>query len=219
MYIAERTLTIVQGLLKRYGPSSAKKVLWDKEFSTGHWDFIDNTPEDCIYPHLQKYSARGAILDLGCGPGNTANELEDNAYQAYVGVDISQVALDKGRRRSEATGRAHKNHFLLHDILSYEPSGLFNIILFRESLYHIPLTKLKDILDRYSRYLAVNGVVIIRLATFSGGKIRSRLRAMIEVIEKHYDILEQCQYGSVGPTVIVFRPRTPSKDTRKVLKT
>ena len=81
MYIVERTLTFVRGFLTSYGPSSIKKRLWDKDFSSGKWDFIDNTAGDCVYPYLEKYAQHGNILDLGCGPGNTANELASDAYR------------------------------------------------------------------------------------------------------------------------------------------
>jgi len=83
--------------LKSYGPSTLKKRLWDAEFEGGKWNFIDDTRGDCVYGYLEKYGRQGSILDLGCGQGNTANELVDSAYRTYVGVDISEAALEKGR--------------------------------------------------------------------------------------------------------------------------
>ena len=65
MYIVERTLTFVRGFLTSYGPTSIKKKMWDKDFSSGKWDFIDNTSGDCVYSHLEKYAQGGDILDLG----------------------------------------------------------------------------------------------------------------------------------------------------------
>ena len=67
----------------------------------------------------------GVAVDLGCGPGNTANELAGEAYGTYVGVDISEAALEKGRRRSEKNGRGSKNSFVQGDFIGYEPSGQF----------------------------------------------------------------------------------------------
>ena len=48
MPIARRTLDFMQSVLKVYGPSKIKKVLWDKEFSSTKWDFIDDTTGDCV---------------------------------------------------------------------------------------------------------------------------------------------------------------------------
>ena len=95
MLIVDRTLTFVRGFLMSYGPPGIKKRMWDKEFSGEKWNFIDNTLGDCVYPHLEKYAQGGDILDLGCGPGNTANELSADAYGSYIGVDISEAALAK----------------------------------------------------------------------------------------------------------------------------
>ena len=105
MYIVDRTLRLVRGFLLSYGPTSVKKIFWDKEFSGGKWNFIDDTAGDCVYAHLERHAAGGDILDLGCGPGNTANELSASAYRTYVGMDISEEALAKARRRTEANGR------------------------------------------------------------------------------------------------------------------
>jgi SAM-dependent methyltransferase len=208
MYIAQRTLTVMRGLLKRYGPSKIKMLLWDQEFSGSHWDFIDNTVGDCVYPHLEKHLKGGTILDLGCGPGNTANELAATAYRTYVGVDISEAALGKATRRTEKAGRAEKNRFVCGDFLSFVPTQQFDVILFRESMYHVPLGKVKTILDHYSKYLTDGGVFIVRMNTSDGkGSLKPRLTAAVGVMEAEFDVVEKCQYGEFGPTVIVFRPK------------
>lgn len=208
MYIAERSLTIMRGLLKRFGPSSTKKVLWDREFSTGHWDFIDNTTGDVIYSYLESFANQGSILDLGCGPGNTANELPEDAYENYVGVDISEVALQKGRIRSERSGRASKNRFELGDFLSYSPSQKFDVILFRESMYHVPISKVRSMLDKYSKYLTKDGVFIVRIviADSHSGQDKHRLKSMLDIIDNKFDVISRKQHGEKGPTVSVFRP-------------
>src|ERR1700690_1222456 len=111
MAIAERAKTIAVRAIMVYGPTSLKKWLWDKEFSGTKWDFIDNTKGDCVYTHLEKFARNGSILDLGCGPGNTANEVADATYASYVGVDISDAALAKAVRRTKECGREGKNTF------------------------------------------------------------------------------------------------------------
>lgn len=208
MYIAQRTLTVMRGLLKRYGPSRIKTILWDQEFSGAHWDFIDDTAGDCVYPHLERHLNNGSILDLGCGPGNTANELAANAYTTYIGVDISEAALAKATKRTIENGRADKNSFACSDFLSYRPTQQFNVILFRESMYHVPLGVVKTTLERFSKYLKDEGVLIVRMNTSDGkGGHKHRLTAAIGIMEADFDVVEKNQYGESGPTVIVFRPR------------
>jgi SAM-dependent methyltransferase len=199
--------TYVRGFLKRNGPAKLKMRLWDEEFSGDHWDFLDDTTNDCVYPHLQRHLKQGSILDLGCGPGNTANELAGDAYQTYIGIDISEAALAKARKRTIESGRIGKNFFVCSDFLSYQPTQKFDVILFRESMYHIPSRKVKTILSRFANYLTSDGVFIARINITDGrGNDKPRLAATFRVIESGSEIVEKCQYGASGPTVIVFRP-------------
>jgi SAM-dependent methyltransferase len=210
MYIARRALVFVEGLLASYAPSFVKKRLWDRDFSIGKWDFIDNTLGDCVYAHLEKYAQSGDILDLGCGPGNTANELASDSYRRYIGVDISEVALEKAWKRTQENRRADKNSFVRSDFLGYAPALEFDVILFRESLYHVPYGQVRSILDKYSKYLKKSGVFIVRLyaGDMQTGKIKYRVKRKLDLIKREFDIVESCQYEQPGtPTLLVFRPR------------
>ncbi len=209
MYIVQRTLTFARGFLLSYGPTKIKKALWDKEFSGDKWNFIDDTTGDCIYPHLEKHARSGDILDLGCGPGNTANELAEKAYTTYLGVDISESALAKGVKRTNENGRAEKNSFVCSDFLSYMPTRQFDVILFRESMYHIPYGSVMELLNKYSKYLKNSGVFIVRLyvGDFKTGKIKLRVRRKIDLIKRKFHVVETFQYDTPGsPMVVVFRP-------------
>jgi SAM-dependent methyltransferase len=216
MYIVDRTARFVRGFLLSYGPSNIKKRFWDKEYSEEKWAFAYNTVGDCVYAHLQGYTMDGSILDIGCGSGNTATEMADT-YRSYLGVDISEAALTKARRRSQECGRGEKNRFECGDFLTYVPTGQYDVILFRESMYHVPLGKVKAILDRYSVYLKEGGVFVVRLFASSGdrpdGKDKQRPAAMLGIMEAEFDVLEKCRYEEPGrPTVIVFRPKAQLKN-------
>jgi 2-polyprenyl-3-methyl-5-hydroxy-6-metoxy-1,4-benzoquinol methylase len=216
MYIVKRAAALMSAFLKSYGPSSIKKRLWDKEFSGTKWDFINDTAGDCVYSHLETHLNKGSILDLGCGPGNTANELADNVYQAYVGVDVSEAALTKAKKRTEASGRVGKNTFVQGDFLTYDPKQLFDVILFRESMYHVPLGKVKTTLDHYSKFLKDTGVFVVRMGLGGAdGEPRRRPMAMLNVMESEFDIVEKDEYGS-RVIVIVLRPRQHVSRTTKV---
>ncbi len=212
MFMVNRSLKFVRGALLSYGPTKIKKLFWDKEFSSGKWNFIDNTAGDCVYGHLEKYAQNGSILDLGCGPGNTASELAETAYQSYVGVDISEAALAKARRRTEENGRTGKNRFEQSDFLSYAPAQRFDVILFREAMYHIPVGKIRPILDKYSQHLTDRGVFIVRMFLSENGKVKSRMKKMTDIIEANFEIVDKRQHGEPGPTILVFRPKRPERN-------
>jgi SAM-dependent methyltransferase len=211
MYIVDRTLTFARGFIASYGPSGIKKRIWDKEYSGTKWDFIDNTIGDCVYPYLEKYAHNGNILDLGCGPGNTANELPEDFYQCYIGVDISEAALAKAVRRSEANGRSAKNSFVNCDFLDYNPTLEFDIILFRESMYHVPYGQVLPILRKFSKHLSSTGVFIVRL--YAGdhrpGVVKTRVTAKLDLIRREFNVVESRQFNLPAlPNVVVFQPTT-----------
>jgi 2-polyprenyl-3-methyl-5-hydroxy-6-metoxy-1,4-benzoquinol methylase len=209
MNITHRILGFGQSALKSYGPSALKRILWDEEYSGNKWDFADHTESDCIYSQLQKHAANGSILDLGCGTGNTANEIATNAYEKYLGIDISEICLSKARRRSQESGRAAKNQFMCGDFLQFSTEEKFDVILLRESLYHFPIGKIEPKLNRYAKNLKDNGVFIVRLKTLEAdGTPKARPTAMIGVIENEFDVVENCHYREFGSTVIVFRPKS-----------
>jgi SAM-dependent methyltransferase len=211
MYIVDRTLRFARGFVMSYGPAGIKKRLWDKEFSGNKWDFIDDTAGDCVYSYLEKYASNGDILDLGCGPGNTANELAANVYRSYVGVDISEAALAKAVRRSQLNDRSEKNSFVNSDFLGYNPTRTFDIILFRESMYHVPYGQVLTILQKFSKNLKSDGVFIVRL--YAGdhrpGVIKTRVTAKLDLIKREFDVVESRQFDLPAlPNVVVFRPRS-----------
>ena len=210
MNIAKRSAEIITSFIKKHGPSKVKKALWDQEFSSTKWDFMDDTSADCIYPHLERHSRGGDVLDLGCGPGNTANELAATAYTCYVGVDISEAALMKAVKRTRDNGREDKNSFVCSDFLGYRPTQDFDVILFRESLYHVPYRQVLPILEKYSKHLKKDGVFIVRLyaGDIQTRKTKFRVTDKLDLIKREFDIVESCQYEKPGiPTVLVFRPR------------
>ena len=207
MYIVSRSTRFLRGLMLSYGPPSVKKRFWDQEFSSGKWNFIDNTAGDCVYPALEKYAHQGNVLDLGCGPGNTANEMAFDSYKRYVGVDISEEALAKATKRTAENGRSEKNSFACADFLSFEPGERFDVVLFRESMYHIPVGKILPILDKYSKHLTNDGVFVVRMYTSVDGKPKYRPTKMLNLIAANYEVIERSHNNESGAAVIVFRPR------------
>ena len=209
MYIVQRTVTFVRGFLLSYGPTKVKKGIWDREFVGDKWNFMNDTSSDCVYSHLEKHTRCGDILDLGCGPGNTANELAETSYRNYVGVDISEAALAKGVLRTKENGRADKNSFVCSDFLGYNPTQDFDVILFRESMYHIPFGQVLPILGKYAKHLKKSGVFIVRLYTgdIKTGREKGRVTRKINLIKREFDVVESAQYSNPGlPMVLVFRP-------------
>jgi len=178
----------LRGLKQKWGSASVKRDMWNKEYEAGKWKHCEVTPRAHVYELVERYCRRGAILDLGCGSGNTGNEIDLTKYRDYVGVDISTVAVRRAIERSEECGRSSKNTYVQGDIESYSPDRKYDVILFRESIYYLALGTTQAALDRYRRYLADdNGVFIVnmsRLGSKHFGEIARLLEANYLCVEK-----------------------------------
>jgi predicted TPR repeat methyltransferase len=154
--------------------------------------------EDCLYPYVEKYARQGSILDLGCGPGATGSELNADNYSVYTGVDISEVAIEKARRRTERIHRSAKNKYYQSDIYNYAPARPYDVIVLGDSIYYIPKRQIGTMLHRYSRYLNKEGVFIAR--------IRGAHPSILAIIEREFLVIEKQLHCDSEICVIVFRP-------------
>ena len=193
----------LRGLLQAYGPEHIKRRLWNSEFSGGRWNCLDETSGDCVYPYVETYANHGSILDLGCGSGSTGNELAAGACRQYMGVDISEVAIEKARRRTEENRRADSHRYESADIFSYVPSQTFDVILFRDSIYYVPHGKIVRMLERYALYLRPGGVFIIRMSNGTG-----KYQAIVESLETRFDVVEKHVSDRPPAIVLIFRSRS-----------
>jgi 2-polyprenyl-6-hydroxyphenyl methylase/3-demethylubiquinone-9 3-methyltransferase len=136
---------------------NVSKNKWEKEFSTGRWDYLDSTPAErarsAIIGMLCKYYCpKGKILDVGCGLGTTIDFLNTDQRQKYLGLDISEEAIKKASKK--------KANFLVSDFNNFKSSRKFDVIMFNEVLYYM---------DENSAYeqalniLTKNGIILVSL--------------------------------------------------------
>src|SRR5262245_12428631 len=196
MQIPTKFRNVYRRIVQLYGSSSMKRRQWDNEFATGHWQCLESTPGDFVYAVIEKHANRGDILDLGCGSGSTGMELDASAYQTYTGVDISAVATDHAAERSVRAGRSTKNKYFQSDILLFVPSGSFDVILLRDSIYYVPTTKIIDMLRRYGAHLKTGGVFIARLHDAD--------EQIISLVQLSFKLLKRIHYIDLGSVDCFF---------------
>lgn len=173
-------------------------MLWDEEFGSGQWNYLERTTDDPIYPILEKYVRNGALLDMGCGSGNTANELDHAKFSEYTGTDLSDVAVRKAIERTKANGREAQTEFKCAPIENFSPTKQYDVILFRESIFYIPVRKIGAVLDRYAPFLKSGGVFIVRMCD------REKYAAIVELIGQNFRVLEQKTVEGAKDIIIVF---------------
>ena len=201
---AQRVRDVVLGMLRIHARRKTKEAYWDKAYAEGKWAMLDETSGDIVYSLIEKWAHGGSILDLGCGSGNTANELEPGAYEKYTGVDISSIAIEKALSRSASSDRSDKVRYVQSDILTYVPDEEFDVILFRESIYYIAANKIRPVLMRYAKYLGKKGVFIVRV--WDPG----RYGKIMDLLETHFEIVDTKASTTSSSLVLAFRPRAQS---------
>src|SRR5262245_38316922 len=190
---------MVRGFIQGYGPEPLKRRVWNREYARGRWAGLESMAGDCLYRHVEEHARGGDILDLGCGPGATGNEIEEASYRTYTGVDISDVAVAKARARSAGTLRAAKNRYLQGDILLYHPERRYDVIVFGDSIIYLARHQVEATLARYARYLKADGVFVVRLYGYEN---------IADLIRRSFDVAEHHRYHDAQVSVLVFRPLT-----------
>jgi hypothetical protein len=94
--------------------------------------------------------------------------------------------------------RADKNTYFQSAIFSYVPAQGYDVIFFGDSIYYFSHERISDMLDRYSKYLARDGVFIVK-----SWLLKDRHRDIIRNIENEFDVLEKKLYHKSELCVIV----------------
>lgn len=177
-------------LIQLCGPMGWRRALWNAEYSSGRWDGLTVTQGDPVYAVVERHARGGEILDVGCGSGNTANELDQSCFAGYTGVDISDAALNRATARTVESGRQTRPRYIQSDFLKYIPDRPYQIILFRESVYYASIRSMTRMLRRYARYLAPDGVIVARvdLKTKKSGRVAETIGSRFQVVEKNYSV-------------------------------
>lgn len=203
--LVEAAGRVVQGWERRdrRGDTPQERTAWEHQYAEGRWDFMAGPREivryNAVIDLLLAHAPGGAVLDVGCGEGILFQRFRPHGYRRYVGLDISATAI----ARLAAAEDAHTS-FLCADAESYRPTGLFDAILFNETLYYLqrPLAAVEG----YLGALAPGGVVIVStmlvsprgMAILRGLKRRLALREEVTVDRGDFSYL--CSVLAPRPT-------------------
>jgi 2-polyprenyl-3-methyl-5-hydroxy-6-metoxy-1,4-benzoquinol methylase len=141
---------------------------------------LDELPRySIIAGYLQYLKPGGSVLDVGCGEGLLQQRLGLSGYSKYVGIDISETAINEASSRQD-----EKTSFICADAVTYTPNELFDVIVFNEALYYFdePL----KMVGKYIQYLNENGIFItcLYLNSERAASIWKRLKAVYNSLDE-----------------------------------
>jgi 2-polyprenyl-3-methyl-5-hydroxy-6-metoxy-1,4-benzoquinol methylase len=109
--------------------------------------------------------AATSMLDLGCAGATLALCLGPE-FKTYCGVDISDVVVSKAKEllaSSPLRNTALHYNLTASPVQDFKPPQPFDLIVFNEVLYYLGLSQVKDVIDKYSCFLAPGGLILISL--------------------------------------------------------
>lgn len=143
---------------------------WDRlmsqtRFSTYLGGTIGVNSSNALTAILIKYRAppEPSVLDVGCCGGTLVTSL--SSFSRYFGTDVSAHAIGVARSDPElapyiAAGRVA---FEAADLRSFEPEGVWDVIVFNEVLYYLRTEQAVAQVDRFAKHLAPGGVLCISM--------------------------------------------------------
>jgi SAM-dependent methyltransferase len=133
---------------------------WNHQYAIGRWEVLKAPLEtariDACIALLRRHAAGGRLLEIGCGEALLQRRLEPGDYQRLVGVDISDVAIN--RAQDFANSRVS---YSVADMQKLELHETFDAVLFNESIYYVP--RPDQLLRNYARCLDDGGVFIVSI--------------------------------------------------------
>jgi len=159
------------------------EVKWDKMYNSGEWNYLSGIDELAHYSVIIGYcefvSPNALILDVGCGEGLLAQRLEPHAHEKYIGIDISNKAIEIAEQFNK---NCNLTSFAVCDAESYIPPNTMDIIIFNESLYYF--NDLVATMQHYDNFLNTDGHFIISMFD------QPESDACWDYVDKHYDIID-----------------------------
>lgn len=133
---------------------------WDEQYGRGEWDFLERSDELARYALIAGYVAKlapgGRVLDVGSGDGLLLDHLAPHGYERYTGVDLSAVAVERGRARRRPATR-----FEAADAEGWQPDGSYDAVVLNECLYYFEQPEATTL--RYLGHLAPGGIAIVSM--------------------------------------------------------
>ncbi len=131
--------------------------------------------------------------------GHVGFSLNPHRYSSYTGVDLSELAIERAIEAHRRAGRTGKNSFVVHDIFTYVPTRMMDVILFKDSIYYGTNSTILSCLNRLCAILTDKGVFIVHMDNIQ------RHQRVSNLIYKHFSVLEENNALEETGILMIFR--------------
>lgn len=181
-------------LVTKLGSPKLRSLAFDEKYRQGHWRHSDSVDE--LVAIIHRYLRGGDLLIMGCGGASVLESVELQDLKSALGIDLSQEAIRLASRFA-----SDKVSFQLADMVTFECPHPYDLILFSESLYYVPVASQESLLRRLAAHLKPGGVFLV---TFAQAK---RYKNMINGIRRNFAVIEDRTFSGSTRHLIVFNSR------------
>jgi 2-polyprenyl-3-methyl-5-hydroxy-6-metoxy-1,4-benzoquinol methylase len=148
---------------QRHTPVLIRPETWEDNYRSSYWTYLRSLDEMGRYSILvgliQRLAPHAKILDVGCGEGLLQEYLQYCPYLKYVGIDLSEEAIQQARVSRKLDERTV---FLQADAVGHPlPEKTFDVIVVNECLYYF-----KDpfaIMEKCVQALRPGGFILVSM--------------------------------------------------------
>ncbi len=155
-----------------YRPERRTTQEWSAAYGAGALDYYAQLDELARYSVIIGYvgwvasevlARPPSVLDVGCGSGVLRRRLEEAPFSDYVGIDLSDAAIEVARRQAFSRSR-----FVVGDVTTTE-LGQFDVVVLNEVLYYAG--DALAFLERVRKLLREGGIVFVSMWRHPGDRL------------------------------------------------
>lgn len=143
-------------------PDAGDRPRWDAEFWDGRYSSSDSLWSGHVNAVVRDESADlppGRAIDVGCGEGGDALWLAGQGW-TVLGVDVSQVAIDRAAARAAELGLSGTTTFEVRDLMAWTPQPS-SYDLVSVSFVHLPTDDRRTVYAGLAAAVAVGGSFLV----------------------------------------------------------
>jgi trans-aconitate methyltransferase len=154
-----------------------KQARWNSQFKAGYWDNEERSHKTVML--AQKLCKEGRIVEFGCGTGTLPAAMPSRSFSSYLGLDISNAAIDAARARGYSSAFVgHRVDFECGTMQDWQPEpSAVSLILAEECLYYLTPDEQRVFLSKCLASLAPGGSIAV----------------MVHSAEKHAGTIAVCR--------------------------
>ena len=149
---------------------------WNSQYRAGVWKADSSGRSPATIERVKKLCKGGLLVEFGCGEGSLPCSISHTTYAQYVGIDISDVAIERAKARAKRE-EIENYKFIQADMSRWDGVSNASLILLEECLYYLKGKKLVDFLERCCANLAPDGHILV----------------IVHSARKHAKTLEACR--------------------------